>query len=298
MAAASESDDASEIFWPGYVDAVTNLAINLLFVIAVMSIVVMTSILQISKMKPQPESAKPAQPAQTQESRGTPSQSTPSRNQSAQATGEITSPLAQAQIALEQAQAALQKSQPDKISASSASPRAPVSDTSEQLRQLQLQIGQLQKQLKASQAQSKSVVESGSARQSGTSTDVNQPAEVVQAQQRARTTPTGQNHVHDISAGGVVVVFGNDVIDLSESEVAELLRKLVAKSPIKDGRWQLRVMSPKGFSEATRMAYYRVNSLRNILLKHGAQAQDIEMRVFETENESANNARVLVRLMP
>ena len=45
MAAASESNDASDIFWPGYVDAVTNLAINLLFVIAVMSIVVISTIM-------------------------------------------------------------------------------------------------------------------------------------------------------------------------------------------------------------------------------------------------------------
>ena len=52
MAASSDSNDASDIFWPGYVDAVTNLAINLLFVIAVMSIVVISSILQMARMKP------------------------------------------------------------------------------------------------------------------------------------------------------------------------------------------------------------------------------------------------------
>ena len=50
MAATSNSDDTSDIFWPGYVDAVTNLAINLLFVIAVMSIVVLAAILQISEL--------------------------------------------------------------------------------------------------------------------------------------------------------------------------------------------------------------------------------------------------------
>ena len=45
MAATSHSDDTSDIFWPGYVDAV-----NLLFVIAVMSIVVLAAILQISEL--------------------------------------------------------------------------------------------------------------------------------------------------------------------------------------------------------------------------------------------------------
>jgi hypothetical protein len=48
MSVSSNSDDASDIFWPGYVDAVTNLAINLLFVIAVMSIVVLAATLQIA----------------------------------------------------------------------------------------------------------------------------------------------------------------------------------------------------------------------------------------------------------
>ena len=50
MSVSSNSDDASDIFWPGYVDAVTNLAINLLFVIAVMSIVVLAATLQIAEL--------------------------------------------------------------------------------------------------------------------------------------------------------------------------------------------------------------------------------------------------------
>jgi len=50
MNASHESDESADIFWPGYVDAVTNLAINLLFVIAVMSIVVLGATLQIAQM--------------------------------------------------------------------------------------------------------------------------------------------------------------------------------------------------------------------------------------------------------
>ena len=45
MSAASDSDDVSDIFWPGYVDAISNLAINLLFVIAIMAIVVISATL-------------------------------------------------------------------------------------------------------------------------------------------------------------------------------------------------------------------------------------------------------------
>ena len=49
MSVSSDSGDASEIFWPGYVDAVTNLAINLLFVIAVMSIITLATSLELMK---------------------------------------------------------------------------------------------------------------------------------------------------------------------------------------------------------------------------------------------------------
>ena len=92
MSASSDSNDGSDLFWPGYVDAVTNLAINLLFVIAVMSIVVLSSILQISKMKPDIPSKDPdAVKAKTMSSKDetnesnkstAPSESSPFKNKS------------------------------------------------------------------------------------------------------------------------------------------------------------------------------------------------------------------------
>lgn len=58
MAGSSESNDASDIFWPGYVDAISNLAINLLFVIAVMCIVILSFVLEeTTKGEPQPGDA-------------------------------------------------------------------------------------------------------------------------------------------------------------------------------------------------------------------------------------------------
>ena len=259
MAGASNSDDASEIFWPGYVDAVTNLAINLLFVIAVMAIVVITAILQISKMKPEqavmidaeqvtttsdPKSAAPALP--------------PTQSQT----------LQQAQAAL--AESALRQKQ-----------------LSKEVEQLQQKLAQLEKQAAQSEAANPS--------EGGTTREAIQKSDVVQARQGKAQAPQGRSDLQDLSGGGVVVVFAPDVIDLAEPEVAELLRKLSATAPIKGSRWQLRVISPKGFSEAARLAYYRLNALRNILMKNGASAGDIEMRLIEAEGANANNARVLVR---
>ena len=40
MSGDRTSDDGSDIFWPGYVDAVTNLVLNLLFLLTIMTVAV------------------------------------------------------------------------------------------------------------------------------------------------------------------------------------------------------------------------------------------------------------------
>ena len=50
MAATSDSGEAADIFWPGYVDAVTNLAINLLFVIYLSSLILIVSTMTVGNL--------------------------------------------------------------------------------------------------------------------------------------------------------------------------------------------------------------------------------------------------------
>ena len=45
------ADDGSDIFWPGYVDAVTNLVLNLLFMLTIMIVAVFMFALQLSRAK-------------------------------------------------------------------------------------------------------------------------------------------------------------------------------------------------------------------------------------------------------
>lgn len=258
MAAASESDDASDIFWPGYVDAVTNLAINLLFVIAVMSIVVLATTLQISQMKPQSDGKDKSAPL-TQSSTGQ-----PRSTQNADKHG----PDDRQRIIENQART---------------------------IEQLQRRLAQLQLAAGTPPASKATVARDSEA---GTTADQSGRADVVMAQQRTRESSRGASQLSNLSAGGVVVVFASDVIELAEAEAAELVKKLTANAPIKGGRWELRVVTPKGFSEASRIAYYRVSNLRNVLIKNGAAPADIDMRVIEAPGANANNARVLVRLLP
>lgn len=51
MAVEGNNDDGSDIFWPGYVDAVTNLVLNLLFMLTIMIVAVFMFALELSRHK-------------------------------------------------------------------------------------------------------------------------------------------------------------------------------------------------------------------------------------------------------
>lgn len=330
MAGTADSDDPSELFWPGYVDAVTNLAINLLFVIAIMAIVVMTANLQISQMQPKKSGSL--------DDFDTP----PTAGKIADAKSKFQDSLetvVKAQtiykkmlddsevnpnIALRQAPTVVEldlilKDLSGKLQKSIDSQKKEDFEAKNQLIKQKIDIVKLEKKLALADKEDQKLLANKNLKPNSSNNQVNdsnnqnartdpknilipddstQPLQEINATQLVNKVTKGQSKLQDLKAGGIVVVFSNDVIELSETEIMELMKKLTVNGPVKGARWQLRVISPKGFSEATRIAYYRVNSLRNILLKNGALASDIEMRVVETEGDQANNARVLVRQMP
>ena len=270
MTAASDSNDASDIFWPGYVDAVTNLAINLLFVIAVMSIVVISTIMQISKMKPDlftpVENAvnnKPRSNDQTEKSSNPPS-----------AVTDKSSPVAQA------ATPTLDKVLQDKAKAEEK-----VLEQNKQLAKLQKEIDALKKSKPA--PASKDAV--------GGTADIDAQASIVNAKDNRLQTKSGQNQLLQVGSGGVIVVFEKDVLSLSDQEAAELIEKIKPYITNEKSGFEIRVNTPKGFSESSRIAYYRVNEIRNVLIQNNIRPANIGMRVIESDNPSANNARVLVK---
>ena len=270
MTAASDSNDASDIFWPGYVDAVTNLAINLLFVIAVMSIVVISTIMQISKMKPDlftpvenAVNSKPRSNDQTEKSSNPPS-----------AVTDKSSPVAQA------ATPTLDKVLQDKAKAEEK-----VLEQNKQLAKLQKEIDVLKKSKPA--PASKDAV--------GGTADIDAQASIVNAKDNRLQTKSGQNQLLQVGSGGVIVVFEKDVLSLSDQEAAELIEKIKPYITNEKSGFEIRVNTPKGFSESSRIAYYRVNEIRNVLIQNNIRPANIGMRVIESDNPSANNARVLVK---
>ena len=253
MSVSSNSDDASDIFWPGYVDAVTNLAINLLFVIAVMSIVVLAATLQIAELSKRKATLGP-----------TAAETTPA------GTPEFT--LAELQDDLRVAQA--------------------------NLKSTQARLVESQQKIKQSEA-TQIPAATPSPSSSSTSASASPIARTETVAVAASKTPASTEAVslQDVS-GGLVVNFAKDAITLTSAESSEIVTKLATFGNLRTNRWLITVISPKGFSEALRLSYYRANTVRNVLIENGVVGGAIDLKIHESSQAGANNAKVLVKLQP
>ena len=253
MSVSSNSDDASDIFWPGYVDAVTNLAINLLFVIAVMSIVVLAATLQIAELSKRKATLGP-----------TAAETTPA------GTPEFT--LAELQDDLRVAQA--------------------------NLKSTQARLVESQQKIKQSEA-TQIPAATPSPSSSSTSASASPIARTETVAVAASKTPASTEAVslQDVS-GGLVVNFAKDAITLTSAESSEIVTKLSTFGNLRTNRWLITVISPKGFSEALRLSYYRANTVRNVLIENGVVGGAIDLKIQESTQAGANNAKVLVKLQP
>ena len=243
MAVVSDSGDASDIFWPGYVDAVTNLAINLLFVIAVMSIVVLGAVLQMADMtkkKNQQENLSHAAAVTTINSEHAVFNSSPTEKNT------------------ETIQQNLTKTQ-------------------SQLKLTTLQLEEALRKL--------ALLEGAKA------------AEVV-VKDNTITESKQTIKMKSLGASTLMVSFSQDVVTLSKNELQELSGKLRTTGSLKEGSWQITVVSPKGFSEAVRLSFYRAHAVRNALLENGVQAGQINLHILESGQVGADNSKVLVKWQP
>ena len=252
MSVSSNSDDASDIFWPGYVDAVTNLAINLLFVIAVMSIVVLAATLQIAELSKRKATLGP-----------TPAETTPA------GTPEFT--LAELQDDLRVAQA--------------------------NLKSTQARLVESQRKIQQSEAtQTPAATPSSSSSSSASASPISRTETVAVAAPKT-SAATEAVSLQDVS-GGLVVNFAKDAITLTSAESSEIVTKLATFGNLRTNRWLITVISPKGFSEALRLSYYRANTVRNVLIENGVVGGAIDLKIQESTQAGANNAKVLVKLQP
>ncbi|PUE07210.1 hypothetical protein B9Z51_15225 [Limnohabitans sp. T6-5] len=251
MAGSSDSNDASDIFWPGYVDAISNLAINLLFVIAVMCIVILSFVLE-------------------ETTKGTPREGTV----------------------------------PQDVQYVNDNPNTHAA----QLQELQLENAKLKETLQALQKSSATPTSTTTtktetqAKTESTTTTNNVPnnapkMEVVQARQEVVKEAKGESSVNTVGAG-LIVNFDPKVVTLSADESKNVVSRLEAFGPVKTTRWQITVITPKGFSESSRLGYYRAVAVRNVLIQAGTPGELINMRVIESVQSGADSARVTVNAAP
>jgi hypothetical protein len=119
--------------------------------------------------------------------------------------------------------------------------------------------------------------------------------ETIKAEQQKITPAAGEKAAQSSIAGGLVVKFSPDVVELAQAEASELVNKLSSAGSLASKRWQIQVISPKGYSEAARLSYYRVNAVRNVLLQNGVPASAIDLRISESADPAADNSVVAVR---
>lgn len=250
MAGSSESNDASDIFWPGYVDAISNLAINLLFVIAVMCIVILSFVLEeTTKGTPRPGTI----PVDVQYVNDKPN----------------THAVQLQELQLENAKL---KETLQSLQKSTSTPSSPTTKTDTQ------------------------------AKTESTTTANNVPnnaprMEVVQARQEVVKEAKGESSVTTVGAG-LIVNFDPKVVTLSVDEAKNVVSRLETFGPVKTTRWQITVITPKGFSESSRLGYYRVVAVRNVLIQAGTPGDLIQMRVMESVQAGADSGRVTVNVAP
>jgi hypothetical protein len=234
MSGSSNTEDGSDILWPGYVDAVTNLAINLLFVIAIMSIVVLGATLQIAELSKRRATEGDVITHTT-------------------AVGAETKTLAQLEARL--------------------------TNTTEQLRAAEEKLRLAQEKIALSV----------------TPTNAQQAKTIDVAAQSAPAPRAGG--VHEIDANALVVKFATESVVMGEGEIQQLLGK-VEPLKVNHRRWNITVISPRGFSEASRTAYYRAHAVRNALLQGGIASTAIDLRILESTQSGADNTQVLVKPLP
>ena len=296
MSVSSDSNDASDIFWPGYVDAVTNLAINLLFVIAVMSIVVLGFTLQLAQMtknkvvtettSPQKSNGAAAEDiyVKSNEEDAKANDNKPSANIDATTSAKIA--LKEIQKQLSTAQQALKQVQSEAVQTQIKQALSQAETDAKQLKQ------QLDKSEQIKKQSEKLQTETQTAQQSPLQSE---KVETIKAEQQKITPAAGEKATQSSITGGLVVKFSPDVVELAQAEATELVNKLNSAGSLTSKRWQIQVISPKGYSEAARLSYYRVNAVRNVLLQNGVPASAIDLRISESADPAADNSLVAVR---
>lgn len=226
MESRHSDSDGSDIFWPGYVDAVTNLVLNLLFLLTIMTVAVFMFALELGRA-----------------SKGGPEKS----------------PAAVTKQNIEEAA----KAKADPVKENIA---------------LKLEVQRLNMMLAKRATENMRDGNLGMIKTVDVTSTVPEPL-------------TGLDKAIE-SDFEIIVRFTDDAVAFTQEEHDRLLKTL--QPIVKNGKANILVEVPAGFSEAKRMGYYRMMAVRNLLIEMEMPKQNINVAVIERQT-NVNAAIVRVR---
>lgn len=242
----NNNNDGSDNFWPGYVDAVTNLVLNLLFLLTIMTVAVFMFALELGR-------------ASLGGAGKTPVETVKADNKAAE--NRLADPIKQREAAvdaLKKQVASLKTETPNDAEAM----RKKVDSINKALDREISFLNAMQIQKNAKPAQTTTVV----------------PATVEMPK-----PPKGLEKLI-VSDAEVIVIFTDEAIKLTSAEQTQLrdaLKNIAAGSGAR-----ISVEVPAGFTEAKRLGFYRAMEVRNKLIEMKMPTARIDVSVREGKSSS------------
>ena len=255
MSIDNQDNDGSDIFWPGYVDAVTNLVLNLLFLLTIMTVAVFMFALELGR-------------ASLGGSGNTP-------------------------VAATKPDAADPKMAADPIRERAAAVKALQNQIDALSRETPADAKALRKRVDAINAALNGEIKLLNKLQAQPAPQKVHPGEPEKVVPATVAFPQPKKGL-DITVATdneVLVRFIDDAITLNPAERAEL--RDAVKAIVATGKSSIYVEVPAGFSEAKRMGFYRAMAVRNLLLEMKVSQDRITVSVHEGK-VSANASLVRV----
>jgi hypothetical protein len=256
MSIERNSDDGSDIFWPGYVDAVTNLVLNLLFLLTIMTVAVFMFALELGRAKPGDQGVAvqietPIDPHVLRD---------PVKERE------------EVVAALRKQVEALNKEAPTEVEA------------------LKSRVEAINKAL---EREARLLSQLAVPRKVEIPNELQTQQKVLPATSVVPRPEKGLEQASD-AGGGIIVRFTDEAVTLTEPETKILRNTLGAI--VAAGAARIDVVVPRGFSEAKRLGFYRAMAVRNLLIEMKLPADKIEVSVREGKsNSNASLVRVTSR---
>ncbi len=300
MPSRHDDNDGSDIFWPGYVDATTNLILNLLFLLTILIIAVFMFALELGRSSPI-ESAKQEEAAKQAMEVASAATSEPLKAVSAAltdftaavstATTDFTEAVSIAEVDSLEVTAATANGSLETVPAAttdfSEAVSAATTDFSEALAIAVTDSAHENMELKSEIQRLNTLLE----QQLSEHERSGSLAKTVEATLDSPKPPNGLDEAV-VSDFEVMVRFKDDAVAFTAEERERLIDVLQPVAASEEASIYVEV--PAGFSESKRMGFYRALAVRNLLLEMELPNEKINVLVVEVDHD-ANASLVKVR---